>query len=54
MNKEAPLNIHNFKTKPPSDEWSSPYDSALKNTAFMKKIMRAPLCVRTFYKTSSN
>ena len=22
MEKEAPLNVRNFKTKPPDDEWS--------------------------------
>ena len=42
MNKEAPLNVRNFKTKPPEDEWSTPsYDRALQNTAFVKKMMRA-------------
>ena len=30
MNMDAPLNICNFKTKPPDDEWSTPYDRALK------------------------
>ena len=43
MDKEAPLNVRNFKTKPPDDEWSTPYDRALQNTAFVKnKMMRAP------------
>ena len=37
MDKEAPLNVCNFKTKPPDDEWSTPYDTALQNTAFVKK-----------------
>ena len=41
MEKEAPLNVCNFKTKPPDDEWSTPYDRALQNTAFVKKMMRA-------------
>ena len=34
MNIEAPLNVHNFKTKPPFDKWSLPYDRGLQNTAF--------------------
>ena len=42
MDKEPPLNAHNFKTKPPDDEWSTPYDRALQNTAFVKKMMSAP------------
>ena len=37
MDKEAPLKVCNFKTKPPNDEWSTPYDRALQNTAFEKK-----------------
>ena len=28
MDKEAPLNARNLKTKPPDDEWSTPYDRA--------------------------
>ena len=32
MNMEAPLNVHNFKTKPPFDKWSIPYDRGLQNT----------------------
>ena len=32
-----PLNVCDFKTKPPDDEWSTPYDRALQNTAFVKK-----------------
>ena len=39
--EEAPLNVSNFKTKPPDDEWSTPYDRALQNTIFVKKMMRA-------------
>ena len=35
MDKEAPLNVRNFKTKPPDDEWSTPYVRALQNTAFV-------------------
>ena len=43
MDKETPLNVCNFKAKPPGDEWSTPYDRALKITAFVKKkIMSAP------------
>ena len=53
MNKEAPLNFRNFKTKPPNDEWSTPCDRALQNTAFVnekKKNMRTPPCVGTLQK----
>ena len=43
--------LKNFKTKPPDDEWSTPCDRALQNTAFVKKkIMRAPPCVGAFQK----
>ena len=28
---------HNFKTKPPIDKWSKPYDRGLKNTGFVEK-----------------
>ena len=31
------LNVHKFKTKPPFDKWSTPYDRGLKNTAFVVK-----------------
>ena len=34
MDKEAPLNSRTFKTKLPDDEWSTPYDRALQNTAY--------------------
>ena len=50
MDKEAPLNVRNFKTKPPDDEWSTPYDRALQNTTFVKKMMRAPPHVGLFRK----
>ena len=50
MNKEAPLNARNFKTKPPDDKWSTPYDRALQNKAFVKKMMRAPPHVGLFRK----
>ena len=50
MNKEAPLNVRNFKIKPPDDEWSTPYDSALQNIAFVKIMMRAPPLSITFNK----
>ena len=52
MVKEAPLNVRNFKTKPPDDEWSTPYDRALQNTAFVKKkkMMRVPSHVGLFRK----
>ena len=29
MDKKAPFNARNFKTKPPDDEWSTPDDRAL-------------------------
>ena len=51
MNIKALLNVHNFKTKPPFDKWSIPYDSGLQNTAFMEKMMRAPPCVGSFQKS---
>ena len=38
MDKEAPLNARNFKTKPPDD------------TAFVRKMMRAPPHVGLFRK----
>ena len=50
MDKEAPLNVRNFKTKPPVDEWSTPYDRALQNTAFVKKMMTAPRVLELFRK----
>ena len=49
---EAPLNVCNFKTKLP-DEWNTPYDIALRNTAFMKKMMRVLPCVRAFQNSSN-
>ena len=51
MNIKALLNIHNFKTKPPFDKWSIPYDRGLQNTAFVEKMMRAPPCVGAFQKS---
>ena len=50
MDIEAPLNVRNFKTKPPDDEWNTPYDRALQNTAFVKIMMRAPPHVGLFRK----
>ena len=38
MNIKARLNVHNFKTKPPFDKWSIPYDiRGLQNPAFGEK-----------------
>ena len=55
MNKEAPLNVCNFKTKPPDGEWSPPFDRALQNTAFVKtKMMRALPCVGAFQKSPNS
>ena len=51
MNIKAPLNVHNFKTKPPFDVWGIPFDRGLQNTAFMEKMMRAPPCVGAFQKS---
>ena len=48
---QALLNVHNFKTKPPFDKWSIPYDKGLQNTVFVEKMKRAPLCVRAFQKS---
>ena len=50
MNIKVLLNVHNFKTKPPFDKWSIPYDRGLQNTAFVEKMARAPPCVRAFRK----
>ena len=50
MDKGAPLNVCNFKIKPPDDEWSTPYDRTLQNTDFVKKMMRTPLHVGLFRK----
>ena len=50
MDKEALLNVRNFKTKSSDDKWSTSYDRALQNTAFVKKMMRAPPHVRLFRK----
>ena len=30
VTKEAPLNVRNFKTKPPDGEWSTPYDDMIE------------------------
>ena len=32
MNIKAPLNVHNFKTKPPFDIWGIPFDRGLQNS----------------------
>ena len=48
MNMKALLNVHNFKTKPPFDKWSIPYDRGLQNTAFVEKMMRASAVCRSF------
>ena len=37
-----------FKTKPPDDEWSTPYDRALQNTAFVKKNDKSSAMCRGF------
>ena len=50
MNIQALLNVCNFKTKPPFDKWSIPYDRGLQNTAFVEKVT-APLCVGAFQKS---
>ena len=50
MDIKALLNVHNFKTKPPFDKWSIPYDRGLQNTAFVDKMVRAPPCVGAFRK----
>ena len=47
MNIKAPLNVHNFKAKPPFDIWGIPFDRGLQNT----KMMRAPPCVGAFQKS---
>ena len=49
MDKEAPLNVCNFKTKPPDDEWSTPYDRVVQNTAFVTKNESSSAC-RAFQK----
>ena len=50
----AALNVHNFKTKPPFDKWSSIlYDKGWQNTDFVEKMMKAPPCVGAFQKTST-
>ena len=51
MNIKAPLNVHNFNTKPPFDKWRIPYDRGLQNTAFVEKMMKAPPCVGAFQKS---
>ena len=48
MDKEAPLNAHNFETKDEDEEWSTPYDRALQNTAFVKK-KSIELCRQGFH-----
>ena len=44
MNIKAPFIVHNFKTKPPFDKWSIPYDGGVQNTAFVDKMTRALPC----------
>ena len=51
MDKKAPVNVHNLKTKPPDDEWSTPYDRALQNTAFVKKNDKSSAACRAFQKS---
>ena len=51
MSIKTHLNNHNFKTNPPFDKWSIPYDRGLQNTAFVEKMMRAPPCVGEFQKS---
>ena len=51
MNIKALLIVHKFKTKPPFDKWSIPYDRGIQNTAFVEKTMRAPPCVGAFQKS---
>ena len=51
MDKEAPLIARNFKTQPPDDEWSTPYDGALQNTAFVKKKDESSAACRAFQKS---
>ena len=43
---EAPLNVHNLKTKPPSDECNTPYDRTFE-------MMRALPNVKAFQKCSN-
>ena len=50
MDKEAPLNARNFKTKHPDDEWSTPYNRALQNTASVKKNDGSSTACRAFQK----
>ena len=50
MNMEALLNVHNFKTKPPFDKWSIPYERGLQNTAFVEKNESSTVC-RSFQKS---
>ena len=51
MDKEAPLNVRNFKTKLPDDEWSTPYDRALQNTIFCEKNDESSAACRAFQKS---
>ena len=51
MGREAPLNVRNFKTKPQDDEWRTPYDRALQNTAFVKKNYDNSAACRAFQKS---
>ena len=37
MNMKAPLNVRNFKFKPPSGKWSTQYDRALKKYRFCEE-----------------
>ena len=44
MNKEAPLNVRNIKTKPSDDEWSTPYDTALPKKKKKKNDETSAVC----------
>ena len=46
ININAPLNVCNFKTRPPFDKWSVPYDRALQNTSFEKNDDCSAVCQR--------
>ena len=53
MNIKAPLNVHDFKTKPPFDLPSTPYDRITKYSfcGGGGGKMRALPCVRAFQKS---
>ena len=48
MNIKALLNVHNFKTKPPFDKWSIPYDRGIKTTGFVEKNDESSAVCRSF------